>query len=169
VGVLVPSTELNDAIAHSAADGQWAANARASSEYSTPRYGAGQATGMPNVPLGLAGDNPEAWCPAEKNAGTAWLELDFAKPVHATEVRVRQSNAPGAIARIEAIDVDGATHLWWQGVDPFVPPRIREIIWFAVRVPRTPYLVAKVKITLNLATVPDWKQIDAVQLVGSAQ
>ena len=168
VGIMVPSTELNDTIAEADVAGQWAANARASSEYSTPRYSAAQATGAPNIPLGLAGDNPEAWCPAEKNAGIAWLELDFAKPVHATEVRVRQSNAPGAIARIEAIDVDGATHLWWEGVDPFVAPRVREIAWFGVRVPRTEYLVKKVKITLNLAAVPDWKQIDAVQLVGRA-
>lgn len=168
VGLLVSSTELTDALAHADADGQWAASARASSEYSTPRYGARQATGAPDIPLGLAGNSPEAWCPAEKNVGTAWLELGFAKPVHATEVRVRESNAPGAIARIEAIDVDGATHLWWEGVDPFVAPRVREIAWFAVRVPRTEYLVAKVKLSLNLAAVPDWKQIDAVQLVGTA-
>jgi hypothetical protein len=39
---------------------------------------------------------------------------------------------------------------------------------FAVRVPQASYLVAKVKITLNLAAVPGWKQIDAVQLVGVA-
>lgn len=168
VGIVVPSTELNDATILADAAGQWAASAKASSQYGTPGYAAAQATGAPNIPLGLAGDNPEAWCPAEKNAGSAWLELSFEKPVHATEVRVRQNNAPGAIARIEVIDVDGATHLWWEGIDPFVAPPIREIAWFAVRVPRTEYLVAKVKITLNLATVEGWKQIDAVQLVGSA-
>jgi hypothetical protein len=47
-----------------------------------------------------------------------------------------------------------------------LPPAIREIAWFAVRVPKTSYLVAKVKVTLKLPTVPGWKQIDAVQLVG---
>jgi hypothetical protein len=168
VGSIVPSTELNDATILADTAGQWAASARASSEYGTPRYGAGQATGAPNIPLGLAGDNPDAWCPAEKNAGSAWLELTFAKPVHATEVRVRQNNAPGAIAKVEVISPDGTTHVWWQGVDPFVEPRVREIAWFAVRVPRTDHLVARVKLTLNLATVPGWKQIDAVQLVGAA-
>ena len=53
-------------------------------------------------------------------------------------------------------------------MDPFVAPAIREIAWFAVRVPKTGYLVANVKITLNLTAVPGWKQIDAVQLVGAA-
>jgi len=43
-----------------------------------------------------------------------------------------------------------------------------EIVWFAVRVPKTLYRVATIKITLNLAAVPGWKQIDAVQLVGTA-
>lgn len=167
-GAKVPAAELNEATILADTAGQWASSARASSEYGAPRYGAVQATGAPDIPLGLAGDNPEAWCPAEKNAGTAWLELAFAKPVHATEVRVRQNNAPGAISRIEVVDLDGVTHLWWEGVDPFVAPRVREIAWFAVRVPRTEYLVATVRITLNLAAVPDWKQIDAVQLVGAA-
>jgi len=34
--------------------------------------------------------------------------------------------------------------------------------------PPTAYLVAKVKITLNLAAGPGWNEIDAVQLVGAA-
>ncbi len=55
------------------------------------------------------------------------------------------------IARIEAIDPDGTAHVWWEGIDPYGTPGTREIVWFAVRVPPTDYLVAKVKITLNLA------------------
>jgi hypothetical protein len=169
LGTVIPASELVDATIIADSAGQWAASARASSEYGTPRYGAGQATGVPNIPLGLAGDNPDAWCPAEKNAGSAWLELTFAKPVRATEVRVRQNNAPGAIAKLEVITPDGTIHVWWEGIDPFVEPRVREIAWFAVRAPKTDYLVAKVKLTLNLAAVPGWKQIDAVQLVGVAE
>jgi hypothetical protein len=116
----------------------------------------------------IAGDSPNAWCPATKNSGTDWLEVTFAKSVHATEVRVRQNNVAGAIARIEAIEPDGTAHVWWEGVDPNVAPATRDIVWFAVRVPKTDYLVAKVKIALNLAAGPGWKQIDAVQLVGPA-
>ncbi len=114
-----------------------------------------EATGAPNV--SAAGNSPDAWCPAEKNDGTAWLELTFAKPVYATKIRVRQNNAPGEIAKIEAIKLNGTVYVWWQRVDPFVAPSVREIAWFAVRVPQTSYPVAKVKITLSLATVPGWK------------
>jgi hypothetical protein len=117
----------------------------------------------------VAGNSPDAWCPENKNVGTDWLEVSFAKPVHATEVRVRQNDAAGAITKIEAIEPDGTAHVWWEGVDPYVAPAVREIAWFAVRVPRTPYLVAKVKITLNLASGPGYKEIDAVQLVGATQ
>lgn len=165
-GVIVLSTELIDAKIIADPTGQWAVMAMASSQYGPSKYAPAQATGAPNISLGMAGDNPEAWCPLNKNNGTEWLEVTFAKPVHATEVRVRQNNAPGAIARIEAIEPDGTAHVWWEGVDPYKQPAIREIVWFAVHVPQTAYLVAKVRITLNLATVSGWKQIDAVQLVG---
>ena len=37
----------------------------------------------------------------------------------------------------------------------------------AVNVPPTSYPVAKIRLTLNLAAVPGWKQIDAVQLVAA--
>lgn len=165
-GVIVPSAELIDAKIIADSAGQWAVTAMASSQYGPSKYAPAQATGAPNIALGMAGDNPDAWCPVNKNNGTEWLEVAFARPLHATEVRVRQNNAPGAIARIEAIEPDGTAHVWWEGVDPYKQPAIREIVWFAVHVPQTTYLVAKVKITLNLATTPGWKQIDAVQLMG---
>lgn len=83
------------------------------------------------------------------------------------EVRVRQNDAAGAVAKVEAIESDGTAHVWWEGVDPFEAPAIRDIVWFAVRVPKTPYLVARIRLTLNLASGPGWKQVDAVQLVAA--
>ncbi len=168
-GVIISSAELIDAKIIADPAGQWAVAATASSQYGQSKYAPAQATGAPNIALGMAGDNPDAWCPVNKNNGTEWLEVGFARPLHATEVRVRQNNAPGAIAKIEAIEPDGTVHVWWEGVDPFVAPAVREIAWFAARVPKTSYVVAKIKITLTLAAVPGWKQIDAVQLVGSAE
>jgi hypothetical protein len=147
--------------------GQWAATATAGTQYGKTQYSPAQATGAPNV--STVGNSPDAWCPENKNVGTDWLEVTFAKPVHATEVRVRQNDAAGAITKIEAIEPDGTAHVWWEGVDPYKAPSVREIVWFAVRVPKTPYLVARVKITLNLAAGSGWKEIDAVQLVGTAQ
>ncbi len=167
-GVVIPAKELDDGKLTADPAGQWATSATASSQYGTPGYSAARATGVPNIPLGMAGDNQDAWCPAAKNEGTAWLELNFAKPVYATEIRVRQNNAPGAIAKIEVLEPDGTMHVYWEGVDPLLKTDLREIVWFAVRVPKTAYLVAKVKLTLNLAAVSGWNQIDAVQLVGTA-
>jgi hypothetical protein len=166
-GVVVASAELSDSKIVADPAGQWAASATAGSQYGRTQYSAGQATGAPNIKV--QGNSPDAWCPAGKTSGTDWLEVTFAKPVHATEVRVRQNDAAGAIVRIEAIESGGSAHVWWEGVDPYQAPAVREIAWFAVRVPNTPYLVAKVKITLNLAAGPGWKEIDAVQLVGAVE
>ena len=95
-----------------------------------------------------------------------WLDATFAKPVHAIEVRVRQNDAPGAITKVEAIEPDGTTHVWWAGADPHQRTTVREIVWFAVRVPKTSYLVSRIKLTLNLASGPGYKEIDSVQLVS---
>lgn len=139
--------------------------ARAGSECDKTQYSAARATGAPNVPV--VGNSPDAWCPAVRNVGLDWLEVAFANPARATEIRVRQSDASGAIIKVEAFEPDGTTNTWWEGEDPYVAPAIREIVWFAVRVPQTTYPVARVKLTLNLATGPGYKQIDAVQLVAA--
>ncbi len=165
IGTVVPAADLADAKIRADTNGQWATSATAGSQYGRTGYSAAQATGAPNVPV--AGNSPDAWCPAVRDKGVDWLEVIFAKPVRATEVRVRQNDASGAIAKVEAFEPDGTAHIWWEGVDPYKMPGMREIVWFAVRVPRTAYLVARVKLTLNLASGPGYKEIDAVQLVGA--
>ena len=164
-GEMVPADQLNDAKVSADTAGQWATTATAGSQYDKTQYSAARATGAPDVPV--AGNSPEAWCPAVRNVGMDWLEVTFANPVSAVEVRARQSDASGAIAKVEAIEPDGTAHVWWEGADPYKAPAIREIVWFAVRVPKTAYLVARIKLTLNLASGPGYKQIDAVQLVGN--
>ena len=164
-GEVVPTAELKEAAIRADGAGQWAASARAKSSYSNPNYGPAKATGAPDV--GVAGDSVDAWCPGSQSAGIDWLEVTFAKPVRAAEVRVRQNHNPGAIVKVEAFSPDETSHVWWEGRDPFVAPAVRDIAWFAVRAPPTPYLVARVRISLNLAAVPGWKQIDAVQLVAA--
>jgi hypothetical protein len=164
-GSVVNAAELSDAKIVSDPAGQWAATATAGSQYGRTQYSATQATGAPNVPV--AGNSPDAWCPAVRDKGLDWLEVTFAIPTRATELRVRQNDASGAIAKIEAFEADGTGHVWWEGIDPHVAGSVREIVWFAVRLPQTSYLVAKVKLTLNLASGPGYKEIDAVQLVGA--
>jgi hypothetical protein len=164
-GKVIPAGELSDAKIIADPAGQWAASARAGSEYGKTQNSAGRATGAPNVTV--VGNSPDAWCPAVRNVGMDWLEVTFANPVSAVEVRARQSEASGAIAKVEAIEPDGTAHVWWEGTDPYKAPTIREIVSFGVRVPRTAYLVARVKFTLNLASGPGYKQIDAVQLLAA--
>lgn len=166
-GTVVPSTQFTDAKVVADTAGQWAVSATAGSQYGKTQYSAAQAVGAPNI--SVAGNSPDAWCPENKSNGTDSLEVTLAKPVHATEVRVRQNDTAGAIVKVEAIEPDGTTHVWWEGVDPYQAPVVREIAWFGVRVPKTEYLVARIKLTLNLASGPGWKQIDAVQVVGVAQ
>lgn len=165
-GTLVPATGLSEAAIRAESSGQWAVAARAGSEYGKLQYSAARATGAPDVPL--PGNSAEAWVPVNKDRGTEWIELTFARPVRAQEVRVRQNDTPGAIVKVEAVATDGAIHVWWEGVDPYVPAR-REIVWFAVRVPATAYRVEKIRLTLNLATRPGWKAIDAVQLLAAGE
>jgi hypothetical protein len=165
LGGLVPSAELTDAKIIADPAGQWAASAVAGTQYGKAQYSAMQATGAPNI--SVAGNSPDAWCPATRTGGRDWLEVTFANPVQTTEVRVRQTDAAGALVKVEAIEPNGVVHVWWEGADPYQAPAIREIAWFAVRVPKTDYAVAKVKLTLNLASGPGYKQIDAVQLVAA--
>ncbi|WP_414662106.1 hypothetical protein [Horticoccus sp. 23ND18S-11] len=163
-GQVVPTGELNEAAILADAAGQWAATARAKTSYSNPSYGPGKATGAPDVPV--AGNSPDAWCPATRQGGLDWLEVTFAQPVRATGVRVRQNDTAGAIVKVEAFEPDGTSHVWWDGVDPYRAPVVRTIAWFALRVPPTEYAVSRVKITLNLDAGSGYKQIDAVQLVA---
>ncbi|MGC4071612.1 MAG: hypothetical protein QM760_03710 [Nibricoccus sp.] len=164
LGAVVSADELVEAKILADPAGQWAADAKAGSQYGSGSYAAAKMVGAPDVPK--AGDNGNAWCHHSSSKGVEWIELTYGKPVHAVEVRVRQNNAPGAIVKVEAIEPNGTAHVWWEGVDPFKAPAQATLAWFAIRVPRTDYLVAKMKITLNLAAVPGWKEIDAVQLVG---
>lgn len=164
-GVVLGAEELSEEKFLADPAGQWAAGAAAGSQYSSPNYAPAKMTGPPDVPV--AGDSVNAWCHGSASNATEWVELTFAKPVRATEVRVRQNNAPGTIAKVEAVAPDGTVYLWWEGADPFKAPAQATLAWFAVRVPRTDYRVAKVRLTLNLAAAPGWKEIDAVQLVGA--
>lgn len=164
-GSVVPAREIKDADVRADPAGQWAAAAQAKSSYSNPNYGPAKATGAPNIDI--AGDSVEAWCPGQQSSGMDWLEVTFARPVKARGVRVRQNQSPGAITKVEAIAADGRTQVWWEGQDPYIAPPIREIAWFGVDVPPSGIVVEKIRLTLDLARVPGWKQIDAVQLLAA--
>lgn len=148
------------------ADLQWATAARASSEYRATDYSAAQATGAPDV--AAHGDSSRAWTPKTKDQGEEWLEVTFARAVHATGVRVVQSYHPGAIVRIEAIDGEGRASELWKGPDATAYTKARIGVLDAT-FPRTTLSVQKVRIVLDTKRGAEWREIDAVGLLGSAQ
>lgn len=150
--------------------GQWAVSASASSTYSGDKapesksgYAPAMATGAPNVER--YGDNGNSWASETADRGIEWLEVKFDKPVHATELRIRQSYFPGAIIKLELIDDSGARHAVWQGVDSqqYAP---NTITWFKTSIEKTPYVATGARITLATNAVSGWNEIDAVQLLG---
>ena len=147
-------------------NGQWAIQATASSTYNdaqgTAGWSANQATGAPNVDK--YGDDGAAWAPKTPDSGIEWLDLRYPRPVHATEVRVRESCGSGAVIKIEVYDEQGQAHAVWQGNDPTT-----ELNYLMVKFPKTAFKTDRVKVTLATNVVPGWNEIDAVQLVGTDQ
>lgn len=151
-----------DEIKHDA-DGQWAIDATASSSYNDAQGDAGwsakQAAGAPNVDN--YSDDGHAWAPKTQDGGIEWLDLKYANPVHAAEVRVRESMGSGAVIKVELFDETGAAHTIWQGVDPTT-----QLNYLILKFKSTDYKVNRVKVTLATNVIPGWNEIDAVQLVG---
>ena len=144
-------------------DGQWASEATASSSYNDAQGDAGwsakQATGVPDVDK--YSDDQHAWAPKTQDGGIEWLDLKYVKPVHASEVRVRESLGSGAVIKVELFDEAGAAHTIWQGADP-----TKELNYLILKFKTSDYRVNRVKVTLATNIIPGWNEIDAVQLVG---
>ena len=144
-------------------NGQWAVAATASSTYEdakeSERWAANQVTGTPNVEK--YGDDGNAWASKTEDSGTEWLDVTFAKPVYATEVRIRESCGSGTIIRIDLFDEQGASHTVWSGADPTT-----ELNYLMITFPKTAYKTNRIKITLATNVVQGWNEIDAIQLVG---
>jgi hypothetical protein len=164
-----PAAAMDEKAILSDKNGQWAASAEASSTYGDStgkgRYSAWQATGAPNVPQ--YSDHANSW--ASRNGDAAlpeWLHVGFARPVHATSIRIRQNAAPGAIAKIELVDAAGGVHVIWEGTDSTVYPK-NTIGWLVRDLDATDYLVKGAHITVQSNRVWSWNEIDAVQLVGT--
>lgn len=150
--------------------GQWAVSATASSTYAGDKnpdsrtgYTPSQAAGAPNIER--YGDSANAWVTETADKGIEWLEVKFAKPVHATQLRLRQNYSPGAIIKLELIDEAGARQSIWQGVDDRQYAG-NAIAWFDRTFEKTPYKVTGARITLATNAVGGWNEIDAVQLLG---
>lgn len=135
---------------------QWASKARASSQYSSSRYSAQQATGEPNT--SKCGDIETAWAPDSSGDGPEWLELAFDTPVYATKLRVHETYNAGFISRVEVVDIAGEKYEVWWGKDTTPCPG-----WFEINIDQTPYLIKGVILHTQ---IKGYEEIDAVELTG---
>lgn len=148
--------------------GQWASTAKASSAFGDANTAPAdshdgntpwQATGAPN------GDN---WNNNNQDIGFDWIELAYANPVKATEVRAvtASDEAAESISKIELIDTDGTAHAIWSGLSDTRPDARGARTWIVRKFDATPYRVKSVKLTFANNVASGYKQVDAVQLVG---
>lgn len=144
--------------------GQWAIEATASSEYEEERYNAMQATGEPNTLT--SGDFPTAWASREADAGEETLELTFDAAVVPVAINIYESNAPGAVIKVEAFYAeDESWSVIWEGSEPTdEPSRI-----FSPELETIDFETSQIRLTLDSASVSGWNEIDAVELVGLPQ
>jgi len=145
---------------------QWAAGAKASSEYDgqgksdDSDWAARQACGRPDTDED--GDHPTAWASHKPDGGEEWLEVTYKAAVRPARVRIFETFNPGAVARIEALDGEKKWRVVWKGKDattdsPGVLDAALDPSTFATRT---------IRITLDTAAVEGWNEIDAVQLIG---
>lgn len=149
--------------------GQWAVSAKASTTYSSDPtntasgYHPFRATGAPDTER--YSDADTSWATKESDAGLEWIELEYAKPVNASAVKIRQNANPGAIISVDIYDETGSAHNIWKGPDA-TQYKPSTISWLTIPFDKTAFKTQRVKITLATNAVSGWNEIDAVQLIG---
>ena len=123
-------------------------------------WGPEQVVGPPNTHA--AGDIPTAWAPLASQGGNGeWLHVNYDQAVDISEIRVRETHNPGAIAKLAAVLPDGREVVIWEGVTP--PTQAPVDTAFSAPAGLQAH---SVKIYLDRTRAPGWNEIDAVELVG---
>lgn len=132
-----------------------------SSQFSTTNWSAAQVLKAANT--NAYGDYWTAWAPATSDFGQEFLTVEFATPVHADGVTVRETDGYGFVTGIDVTDINGVSHNVWTGVDTSVSGQIND---FKITWPRTTYWVKGVTVHMNTALHSGWEEVDAIQLHG---
>jgi hypothetical protein len=146
--------------------GQWAATAKASSTFGDDDGKEPSTVNMAKNAAGASDSND--WTNNNQDKGFDWLELSYAKPVNATEVRVIIPGGDGveAINKLELQDTDGKWNTVWSGISDVKQDKRGNRTWFVRTFDKTAYKVKGVKITIANNIQHGYKKVDAVQLVG---
>lgn len=145
---------------------QWATDAKASSVFGDENGRKPSESNMPARATGPADGNQ--WTNNSTDRGFDWLELSYATPVNATEVRVVIGGGQGveAINKVELQDTDGKWNTVWEGLSDTKRDQRGNRTWFVRTFDKTAYKAKGVKITFANNVQRDYKVVDAVQLVG---
>lgn len=145
--------------------GQWATSATGSSS-------ATDGAGKPYehmLPSQLAGaPDGNAWQNKSSDMGFEWVQLEYAKPVNATEVRLVVEGNAGveALNKVELQDTNGKWNTVWTGISDVKQDKRGARTWFVKSFPKTAYKVKAVKYTVANNVSTGDKIFDAGQLVG---
>lgn len=142
---------------------QWAETATATSSFG------GKNPADSNLPKNAAGPvDGNSWTNDNQDIGFDSLEVTYAKPVAATEVRLVMPGGQGveAISKIELQDTDGKWNAIWTGLSDVKNDKRGARTWFVRTFPQTTYKVKAVKYTIANNVQRGYKVVDAAQLVG---
>ncbi len=143
---------------------QWASSAKATSQYSSPLWGARQAKHAPNTDG--CGDRPTAWA-SKSQTGIDTLTVGFKVPVVPKLVKVYQTYNPGQVTKVQVVDVKGRATVVYTATP--VAPAIPYTCPVVLQVPITGVTrkVQTVRITVDQSVLGIYQdEIDAVQLIG---
>ncbi|MTV41366.1 hypothetical protein [Duganella radicis] len=148
------------------ARGQWATDAKASSVFGDEN---GRTPSESNLPIKATGPaDGNQWTNNSTDKGFDWLELGYATPVNATEVRIVVGSGQGveAFNKVELQDTDDKWHTVWEGLSDVKRDQRGSRTWFVRSFEKTPYKAKRVKLTIANNLEHSYKVVDAVQLVG---
>lgn len=142
---------------------QWAATATASSVYGDPKP---DENNLARHATGAIDD--KQWVNNNQELGFDWIELGYAKPVFATEVRLVLHDGQGieALSKVELQDTDGKWNTVWSGISDDKKDERGVRTWFVRSFPKTAYKVKAVKYTIANNVKHGYKYVEAAQLVG---
>lgn len=146
--------------------GQWAATAKASSTFGDD---GGKEPSESSVARNVVGPSDDrSWTNNNQDKGFDWLEVGYAKPVNATELRVIFPSGEGveAVSKVELQDTDGKWNTIWSGISDVKQDRRGNRTWFVRTFDKTAYKVKGAKITIANNVQHGYKNVEAVQLVG---
>lgn len=143
---------------------QWATTATASSTYGDPKPDDSNRAGV----AAIGPVDGKHWINNNVEIGFDWIEMGYATPVSATEVRLVLNDGQGAeaISKVELQDTDGKWTTIWSGLSDVKKDKRGTRTWFVRTFEKTPYKVKAVKYTIANNVERVHKYIDAAQLVG---